>query len=149
MFLYVYKQIFCISEVHISQKVKGVTMYNLHDTVFMCRWMYCTIFISAFSYLHFFHNFNIRAEHKAEKYVDSIWSLPIGIKIRWTSSLEELLAYTSSHMFIYFVSCYYSTSKMFKLLFILFVIKQLLGNVTSEINIYSATQSIIWQKKDE
>ena len=32
---------------------------------------------------------------------------------------------------------------MFKLMFILFVIKQLLGNATSGINIYSAKQSII------
>ena len=32
---------------------------------------------------------------------------------------------------------------MFKVLFIIFVSKQLLGNVTSDINIYSAKQSII------
>ena len=34
---------------------------------------------------------------------------------------------------------------MLKLLFILFVIKQLLGNVTSDIGIYSAKQSTIRQ----
>ena len=37
----------------------------------------------------------------------------------------------------------FSKIKMFKLLFILFVIKQLLGNLTSDINIYSAKLSII------
>ena len=36
----------------------------------------------------------------------------------------------------------FSKIKMFKLLFILFVIKQLLGNLTSDINIYSAKLSI-------
>ena len=34
---------------------------------------------------------------------------------------------------------------MFKLQFILFVIKQSLGNVTSGIHIYSAKESITWQ----
>ena len=37
----------------------------------------------------------------------------------------------------------FSKIKMFKLLFILFVIKQLLGNLTSDIDIYSAKLSII------
>ena len=37
----------------------------------------------------------------------------------------------------------FSKIKMFKILFILFVIKQLLGNLTSDINIYSAKLSII------
>ena len=37
----------------------------------------------------------------------------------------------------------FSKIKMFKLLFILFVIKQLLGNLTSDIDIYSANLSII------
>ena len=37
----------------------------------------------------------------------------------------------------------FSKIKMFKILFILFVIKQLLGNLTSDIDIYSAKLSII------
>ena len=37
----------------------------------------------------------------------------------------------------------FSKIKMFKLLFILFVIKQLLGNLTSDIDTYSAKLSII------
>ena len=37
----------------------------------------------------------------------------------------------------------FNKTKMFKLLLTLFVIKQLLGNVTSNIDIYSAKQSII------
>ena len=62
--------------------------------------------------------------------------------------MEELLAYISSHMFVYFVfllalNLVFRKTKMFKLLVILFVIKQLLGNVTLEIDIYSAKQSII------
>ena len=51
-------------------------------------------------------------------------------------------------MFVYFVSLLalnfvFSKIEMFKLLFILFVIKQLLGNLTSDIDIYSAKLSII------
>ena len=38
---------------------------------------------------------------------------------------------------------------MFKLLFILFLIKQLLGNVTSGVDIYSVKQSIIPRGKAE
>ena len=37
LFLYVYKQIFRISKVHISQKVKGVIMCNLCDTIFYMK----------------------------------------------------------------------------------------------------------------
>ena len=65
----------------------------------------------------------------AEKDVDSVWSLPVGIRISWTNSMEELLAYTSSHMFIHFLlalNFVFSKTRTFKLLFILFVIKQLL-----------------------
>ena len=121
----------------------------------------------------------VRAGHRAEKfivlivYVYSVWLLPIGIKIRWTNSMEKLL--TSSYMFgylclylififflyliglisyMYVIFCLFtsfllalnfafSKIKMFKLLFILFVIKQLLGNLTSDIDIYSAKLSII------
>ena len=36
---------------------------------------------------------------------------------------------------------------MLKLLFVLFVIKQLLGNLTLDIEIYSAKLSIIWLGK--
>ena len=57
--------------------------------------------------------------------------------------MEKLLAYASSHMFVYFVfllavNFFFSNTKMLKLLFILLVIKQFLGNVTSGIDIYSA-----------
>ena len=47
----------------------------------------------------------VRAGHRAEKfivlivYVYSVWLLPIGIKIRWTNSMEKLLAL--SYMFGY------------------------------------------------
>ena len=37
----------------------------------------------------------------------------------------------------------FSKTKIFKLLFILFVIKQLLDNLTSDIDFYSAKQSIV------
>ena len=68
--------------------------------------------------------------------------------------MEELLAYTLSHMFVYFVflpalNFVFSRTKMFKLLFILFVIKQLLGNVTLDTDIYSAKQIIIRLLKAE
>ena len=67
--------------------------------------------------------------------------------------MEELLAYTSSHVclirFLLALNFLFSKTKMFKLLFILFVSQQLLGNVTSGINIYSAKQSIIWRGKAE
>ena len=33
-----------------------------------------------------------------EKYVGSVWSLPIRIRIKWTNPMEELLANTSSHV---------------------------------------------------
>ena len=72
--------------------------------------------------------------------------------MRWTNSLEELLAYTSSVCllrFLLILNLVFSKTKMFKLLFILFVIKQLLGNVISDIDIYSAKQSIIRLGKAE
>ena len=43
----------------------------------------------------------------------------------------------------------FSKTKMFKLLFILFVIKQSLGNLTSDIDVYSAKESIIRLGKAE
>ena len=94
-----------------------------------------------------------RAGHMAEKYVNSVWSLPIGIRIRWTNSMEELLAYTSSHVcfirFLLALNLVSSKNRVFMLLFIILVIKQLLCNVTSSINIYSAKQSIIqWGKAE-
>ena len=36
---------------------------------------------------------------KPWNYVDSVWLLPIGIRIRWRNYIEELLA--SSYMFVY------------------------------------------------
>ena len=41
----------------------------------------------------------------------------------------------------------FSKTKMFKVLFILFVIKQLLTKVTSDIDIYSAKVSIIRRRE--
>ena len=66
--------------------------------------------------------------------------------------MEKLLAYPSSHMFVYFVfllalNFVFSKTKMFKL--ILLVIKQLSGNVTSDIDIYSAKQGIIRRRQAE
>ena len=54
-------------------------------------------------------------------------------------------------MFVYLLALnfVFSKIKMFKLLFILFVIKQLLGNLTSDIDIYSAKLSIIRLGKAE
>ena len=61
--------------------------------------------------------------------------------------MEELLAYTSSHVcfirFLLALNLVSSKNRVFMLLFIILVIKQLLCNVTSSINIYSAKQSII------
>ena len=59
-------------------------------------------------------------------------------------TLEELLvsSYTSVYICLY-LNFAFSKTKMFKLLFILFVIKQLLGNLTLDVNIYSAKVSII------
>ena len=55
----------------------------------------------------------------ADKYVDSVWSLAIGIRIKWTNSMEELLAYT--HLICLFNSFFFlalnflfSKTKMFK-----------------------------------
>ena len=58
---------------------------------------------------------------------------------------EELLvsSYTSVYICLY-LNFAFSKTKMFKLLFILLVIKQLLGNLTLDVNIYSAKVSIIW-----
>ena len=47
------------------------------------------------------------------------------------------------NLFLLALNFVFSKIKMFKLLFILFVIKQLLGNLTSDIDIYSAKLSII------
>ena len=46
-------------------------------------------------------------------------------------------------LFLLALNFVFNKTKMFKLLLTLFVIKQLLGNVTSNIDIYSAKQSII------
>ena len=43
----------------------------------------------------------------------------------------------------------FSKTKMFKLLFMLFVIKESLGNLTSDVDVYSAKQSIIQLRKAE
>ena len=52
-------------------------------------------------------------------------------------------------MFAYLLALNFAFSKikMFKLLFILFVIKQVLGNLTSDVNTYSAKLSITWLGK--
>ena len=51
MFLNVYKQTFHISHVHISQKVKGVLIWNLQHIIFIWRRRYWQIFRSALVYL--------------------------------------------------------------------------------------------------
>ena len=52
-------------------------------------------------------------------------------------------------MFAYLLALNFAFSKikMFKLLFILFVIKQVLSNLTSDVNTYSAKLSITWLGK--
>ena len=51
MFLNVCKQTFPISHVRISQKVKGVLLWNLQHIIFKRRQRYCQIFKSALVYL--------------------------------------------------------------------------------------------------
>ena len=60
-----------------------------------------------------------------------------------------LISYVCFYRFLLALNFDFSKTKMFKLLFILFVIKKLLGNETSGINIFSATQSIIRRGKTE
>ena len=61
-----------------------------------------------------------------------------------------LLSYVCLFRFLLALDFVFSKNNMFKLLFILFVIKQLLGNVTSSgIDIYLAKQSIIRRGKAE
>ena len=58
--------------------------------------------------------------------------------------MEELLV--SFYIFVYvclYLNLVFNETKMLKLLFILFVIKQLLGNLRLDIDIYSAKVSII------
>ena len=65
--------------------------------------------------------------------------------------MEEWLA--SPHVcllgFLLSLNFVFSKTKMFKLLFILFVIKQSLGNLTSGIDVYPAKQIIIRLGKAE
>ena len=58
-----------------------------------------------------------------------------------------LFLYVCLLRFLLALNFVFSKIRMFKLLFILFVIKQLLGNLTSDIDIYSAKLSIIRQGK--
>ena len=60
-----------------------------------------------------------------------------------------LISYACLIRFLLALNFVFSKAKMFKLPFILFVIKQLLGNVTLGIDIYSAKQSIIQRGKAE
>ena len=61
-----------------------------------------------------------------------------------------LLSYVRLFRFLLALNFVFSKNNMFKLLFILFVIKQLLGNVTSSgIDIYLAKRSIIRRGKAE
>ena len=53
-----------------------------------------------------------------------------------------LISYVCLLRFLLALNFVFSKTKMFKLLFILFVIKQSLGNLTSDIDVYSAKQSI-------
>ena len=63
---------------------------------------------------------------------------------------KYLLSYVCLIRFLLVLNFIFSKNKMFKLLFILFVITQLLHNVTSSgIDIYLAKQSIIRQGKAE
>ena len=47
----------------------------------------------------------------------------------------QILHHPSLLSFLLALNCVFSKTKMFKVLFVLFVIKQLLGNITSDINI--------------
>ena len=60
-----------------------------------------------------------------------------------------LISYICLISFLLALNFVFSKTRMFKPLFILFVIKQLLGNVTLGIDIYSDKQSIIrWGKAE-
>ena len=106
---------------HISQKLKGVIMHNLCDTIFYMK-------MNVLQDFHICIGLTLASElgiRQGSMLIVFDLSL-IGIKTRWTNSMEELLADTSSHMFIYFSH-----------------VMLLLGNITSDIDIYSARQSII------
>ena len=60
-----------------------------------------------------------------------------------------LISYVCLLRFLLALNFVFSKTKMFKLLFILFVIKQSLGNLKSDIDVYSAKQSIIRLGKAE
>ena len=55
--------------------------------------------------------------------------------------IRHLICFFTSFLLV--LNFVFSKIKMFKLLFMLSVIKQLLGNLTSDIDIYSAKLSII------
>ena len=61
--------------------------------------------------------------------------------------------YLTSHVclicFLLALNFVFIKTKIIKLLLIIVAIKQLVGNITPGINIYSAKQSIIWQGKAE
>ena len=58
-----------------------------------------------------------------------------------------LILYVFSLLFLLELNFVFSKIKMFQLLFILFVITQLLGNLTSDIDTYSHKLSIIQLEK--
>ena len=60
---------------------------------------------------------------------------------------KYLILYVWLLRFLLALNFVFSKTKMLKLLFILLVIKQLLANLTSDINIYSAKLSIIRLEK--
>ena len=86
-----------------------------------------------------------RTGHRAEKYCIAEKHCIVYVCLYLICTfLYILLAscyiYTSSYMFAYLLALNFAFSKikMLKFLFILFVIKQLLGNLTSDVNTYSA-----------
>ena len=107
MFLNVYKKIFHISHVRISEIVKGVLMLNLQHTVFIWRPRYWPIFRSALVCLDWclvigLNSPDIRSE---------IWrrSLSYSIIIFWYSCFKIFLK-----IFIHFFSFFYFHTCLFK-----------------------------------
>ena len=60
-------------------------------------------------------------------------------------NLIGLILYVCLLRFLLALNFIFSKIRMFKLLFILFVIKKLLGNLTSDIDIYSAQYYPTWE----
>ena len=69
------KQTFHISDVRISQKVKGVVIWNFQHTTFIWRQSYWQIFESALVYLTVLFKLNLCVKKKYKSYVNRLFDL--------------------------------------------------------------------------